>query len=184
MTSNSYYIAFIYGSPSIPERQHVWNTLTFIVEEHRGQWILIDDFNQVENKEQKLLGSELIRGAKGFLCWKLHNKILDIPFHGVNYTWTNNITNHEAIYERIDKAFCNEAWKCKFPDAALWNLPILLSDHSPLILQLHPTQTQKKARPYRLEAWCLEHEDVKNIIKQEWGSTSVHSSSKESSKTR
>lgn len=66
--------------------------------------------------------------------WKLHNNLLDIPFQGVNFTWSNNISNTEAILERIDKAFYNVEWKDKFTEAEVWNLLILLSDHSPVIL--------------------------------------------------
>lgn len=100
----------------------------------------------MENKEHKLGGYSSIKGAGIFLDWKLHNKLLDIPFHGVNYTWTNNGINKETIYERIDKAFSNEEWKNQFPEALIWNLPILLSDHSPIILQIHEHPSFKKVK--------------------------------------
>ena len=116
----------------------------------------------METKVQKLGGSTTIRGASNFLDWKLRNILLDIPHQGVNYTWTNNRTKDEVIYERIDKAFCNPDWKDTFPEAKIWSLPILLSDHSPIILHLKPQHLN------RLDAWSLSHEEVGEIISQEW----------------
>lgn len=81
MANVSYYIAFVYGSPTLPGRQLVWNYLSSTLEENKGNWVLIGDFNQVESKQQKLGGSSSIKGAKSFLDWKLQTKILDAPFH-------------------------------------------------------------------------------------------------------
>lgn len=92
----------------------------------------------------------------------------DLPFQGVNFTWTNNRSNEEAIYERIDKAFSNSDWRNSYPNAETWNLPILLSDHIPIILHLQEINRRKGSRPYRLDAWSLNHEEVRNIIKEEW----------------
>ncbi|KMT12684.1 hypothetical protein BVRB_4g087820 [Beta vulgaris subsp. vulgaris] len=113
-------------------------------------------------------GSQSLKGASQFLEWKLDNKLLDVPYQGVNYTWTNNRSNDEAIYERIDKAFCNTQWRDSFPDAEVWNLPILLSDHSPIVLQLRAPSLGKKKRPYRLDVWCLNYQEVRDLIKSEW----------------
>lgn len=76
------------------------------------------------------------QGAKKFIEWRIQNKLFDIPFHGVNFTWTINREGNDVIYERIDKAFCNDLWKSNHPEAFVTNLPILLSDHSPIILDL------------------------------------------------
>lgn len=134
--------------------------------------MLIGDFNQVESNNKKLGGSLTLKGAAKFLEWKLDNKLLDVPYQGVNYTWTNNRSNDEAIYERIDKAFCNSDWRDSYPDAEVWNLPILLSDHSPIVLQLQEFNKGKKNRPYRLDAWCLHYPEVRELIKKRvgWGS--------------
>ena len=177
LAGNEYFIAFVYGSPYLQSRAEVWNSLTDIMKNNGGKWVLIGDFNQVEYKEQKLGGSDRIQGANIFMDWKIHNKLLDIPYQGVTFTWTNNRSNEEVIYERIDKAYCNLECKNHFPDAETWNLPILLSDHSPIILHLQVSLKSRKARPYRLDAWSLNYEEVRNIIKEEWKEPLTGSSS-------
>lgn len=74
----------------------------------------------------------------------MEHKLLDLPFHGVNFTWTNNKDGLDTIMERIDRAICNPNWKNDFPDASITNLPILLSNHSRIILQTHPSSTKKR----------------------------------------
>lgn len=101
----------------------------------------------------------------------MENKLIHIDFHGVNFTWINNKTGHEAIYERIDKAFCNYQWKDIFPEAITWNLPILLYDHNPIILQLTQPSVKRK-RPYKLENWCLDFDDIILILANSWNEVS------------
>ncbi|XP_048498238.1 uncharacterized protein LOC125496736 [Beta vulgaris subsp. vulgaris] len=168
VTGNEYFVAFVYGSPYVSDRSEVWDNLSSIMDNNKGKWMLIGDFNQVESNDQKLGGSNNLKGATNFIEWKLMNQLMDLPYQGVNYTWTNNRVNKDAIYERIDKAFCNEEWRENFPDAEVWNLPILLSDHSPLILHVQEKKKSSKKRPYRLDAWSLNHPEILDIIKEDW----------------
>ena len=87
---SNYNIAFVYGSPYVRERQNVWDLISERMDADSGPWVLIGDFNQVEDNSQKLGGSRIIQGVNAFRDWKETNKLLDIPFHGVQYTWTNN----------------------------------------------------------------------------------------------
>lgn len=168
MAGNEYFMLFVQGSPYLPHRDSTWNHITDLISKNPGRWILIGDFNQVENHDQKLGGSDILRGANNFREWKLHNRLIDIPFHGVDFTWTNNRKEKEAIYERLDKAFCNLQWRDNFPQAEVWNLPILISDHSPIILHPSGASSDKKKRQYRLDAWSLNHEEVNSIIEKQW----------------
>ena len=47
------------------------------------------------------------------------------------------------------------------------NLPILVSDHSPVILLTSPTPARKKS-PIKMEAWCLDFEEISNIVADQW----------------
>ena len=48
---NEYYIAFVYGSPYLANRSEIWDNLTKTMEDNKGKWLLIGDFNQIENKD-------------------------------------------------------------------------------------------------------------------------------------
>lgn len=75
---------------------------------HPGKHCLLGDFNQVELENQKLGGNPNIKGATTFSKWKMDCNLMDIPFHGVQYTWTNNKQGSQIIFERLDRAYCND----------------------------------------------------------------------------
>lgn len=160
-------VGFVYGSPVLDSRCVVWTKIQNLMNTKLADWVLIGDFNQVDSKHQKLGGNKKLLGAQDFINWKLKNNLLDIPFKGVNFTWTNNRQGSDLIMERLDRGFCNSNWKDEFPDATITNLPVILSDHSPILLQTHPIHT-KKARPYKLESWCLQIEEIKNMMERVW----------------
>lgn len=125
----------------------------------------LGDFNQLETGDQKIGGNNSIKGSKTFLDWKEDCKLMDIPFHGVPFTWTNNRQGNETIFKRLDRAYCNDSWRNDFPDAITLNFPIFISDHGPIIVDCHPTSTNKN-RSYKIEAWCLEFEYKDEHVKK------------------
>lgn len=160
-------VGFVYGSPVLDSRSIVWAEIQNLMNTQLADCVLIGDFNQVDSKHQKLGGNSKLLRAQDFINWKLNNNLFDIPYKGVSFTWTNNRQGNDLILERLDRGFCNLNWKDEFPDATITNLPIFLSDHSPILLQTHPIHT-KKARPYKLESWCLQMEEIKNTMKRIW----------------
>lgn len=50
------------------------------------------DFNQLEWFEDKLGGAPIIRGWEVFMDWRLDTNLLDVPFYGPRFTWSNKKT--------------------------------------------------------------------------------------------
>lgn len=169
------FIGFVYGSPVLHERQLVWDSISTILTNNDGSWLLIGDYNQIEKQNHKLGGNKRLNGVKRFVNWKNENGLLDIHTQGVKYTWTNNREGKDTIMEILDKALCNPRWMDKFPNSTVKNLPILLSDHSPIIFHSNLPTTKKK-RPYKLESWCLRNPEIKEKINQIWNEE-IHGSS-------
>ncbi|XP_048494745.1 uncharacterized protein LOC125494904 [Beta vulgaris subsp. vulgaris] len=47
------------------------------------------------------------------------------------------------------------------------NLPILISDHSPIFLHTSPSHERRRS-PIKLEAWCLDFKEISHIITDIW----------------
>lgn len=62
------------------------------------------------------------------------------------------------IAERLDRSLANNEWRRLYPDAVLTHLPILGSDHAPIILHFHP-RVEASKKPFRFEAMWLNHPD-------------------------
>ncbi|XP_074315205.1 uncharacterized protein LOC141651389 [Silene latifolia] len=104
-----------------------------------------------------------IRGQIDFTTWKLQNCLVDIPFFGPRFTWMNGQLGENCIMERLDRDYATQDWFEVFPHTSLLNLPILISDHSPIILHLFHAQNASKS-PYRIDNWCLHLPEVVSLV--------------------
>ncbi|KAL2902110.1 hypothetical protein RDABS01_027192 [Bienertia sinuspersici] len=133
----------------------------------KGPWLLIGEFNQIESLQQKIGGAKSIKGIDAFLEWKNACLVKEVHYTGIQFTWSNNQENEDQVQERLDKAYINEEWETLFPEAKVWNLPRILSNHGPIILETE-AQHKKLKRPYKMEAWCLTLQDIQRKINQVW----------------
>ncbi|XP_074277255.1 uncharacterized protein LOC141600896 [Silene latifolia] len=142
-TKKSMFVMFIYGEPALAYRCVVWERFSEVISGH-SPFLIIGDFNQVELHCDKLGGSPTIRGQDEFLAWKLQNELIDVPFFGPRFTWTNSQKNADCIFEKLDRAYATQDWFQIFPNASLLHLPILISDHAPIILRFSQFATPSK----------------------------------------
>ncbi|XP_021826248.1 uncharacterized protein LOC110767113 [Prunus avium] len=153
----------IYASPCGPKREKLWEYLDFVNSCHQLPWVLAGDFNEMLHVEDKLGGALSIR-HKGFKKWFDNHAMVDLGFYGPKYTWTN-----KRVFERLDRAICNLAWKSLFGEAHVKHLPRTKSDHNPIKLCLKSGFTTSPGnRPFRFEAMWLKHEGFTDFITQNW----------------
>ncbi|KAL2926435.1 Cardiolipin synthase [Bienertia sinuspersici] len=170
-----YFACFLYGDPNLEGRGEVWEALKNLFASNPGPTVLPCDFNQIEFADQKLGGRKYLPGTRAFSDWRVSSGLIDLPTHGPAFTWCNNRETSDLIFEQLDRAYSNEEWRCLFPEAYIVKHEIIASDHGAILLETTPKNTKRK-RPYKLEAWCLEKGEVKEIIKQEWAIKSKGSS--------
>ncbi|KAK2975193.1 hypothetical protein RJ640_022085 [Escallonia rubra] len=85
---------------------------------------------------------------------------------GAKYTWTNNQRN--PIMSRLDRFFISADWENHFKNVAQKALPRVISDHSPIILDVN---SLRKARTYfKFENMWLENEGFIDLVKNCWSS--------------
>ncbi|XP_074310568.1 uncharacterized protein LOC141646590 [Silene latifolia] len=165
-TKPDMYVMFIYGEPSFELRLALWSSITALISS-LSPFLIIGDFNQVEMHSDKLGGSCDIRGQQDFTTWRLDNSLLDVPFFGTKFTWLNNRSDGQLIMERLDRAYANNAWLHLFPYASVMHLPILVSDHAPIILKFF-SPSKVCRRPYRLDNWCFNSPEVAQLVACAW----------------
>ncbi|XP_074283125.1 uncharacterized protein LOC141607670 [Silene latifolia] len=122
---------------------------------------------KIELFSDKFGGTSFIRGQRDFTAWKFSNGLVDLPFFGPRFTWMNSQLHSATIFERLDRAYANQDWCQLFPNASITHLPILVSDHAPIILSLF-AETSSRRRPYRIDNWCLAYPEVQQIVKEAW----------------
>ncbi|OMO61581.1 Endonuclease/exonuclease/phosphatase [Corchorus capsularis] len=163
-------ITCIYGNPDLQHRKEVWEKMcTISLEIPDGEpWLMWGDFNQVLKSSDKLSkASKLLQGAQNL--WECLNrcKVVEVKARGLHFTWSNGRDVDHITWERLDRAFANTNWIQTFNEAILENLPITISDHSPMVLNLEKSPTFRH-RAYRFEIMWTLHPGCKDTIVEAW----------------
>ncbi|KAF3962232.1 hypothetical protein CMV_013230 [Castanea mollissima] len=167
-------ITFVYGHPNHSKRGVVWQQLKSMKQWAHPSWLCIGDFNQILNKEEKFsFKNGNILGAEEFQQVLRDLHLCDLSASGQRFTWINNREEENFVMERLDRAFGVE-WVNQYPFYSLKNLPIIRSDHGPILLDLE-VQTPFRNRPFRFELMWLTHEDCKEMVYHAWDLQSIGS---------
>ena len=86
----------------------------------------------------------------------------------------NKREEDDFVMERLDRAFGSIEWVNRYPLYSLRNLPIVKSDHGPIILDLE-VQMPFRKRPFWFECMWLTHAGCKEMVQIAWGCQSTGS---------
>ena len=161
-------ISFVYGHPNNAKRDEVWTELRNIRNLVHKRWVYIGDFNQILSQEDKFgFSHRKIEGTEVFRQTLFDLGLCDLNAKGQHFTWMNGHRDESFVMEKLDRAFATVDWINSNPHYALRNLPILRSDHGPIILDFEFQQPFRK-RPFRFEKMWLTHDGYKTLIKNAW----------------
>ena len=133
-----------YGHPNLPKRQHIWQDVKSKLSPYNQPFAIVRDFNQILNDQDRLsFCNRPPTGSHQFRSFLSDLGLPELQHQGVWFTWTNSRSGSHATFERLDRAFVTQSWLQLFPNAMFQNLPIIRSDHSPLILDKKHVPKQK-----------------------------------------
>ncbi|KAF7823453.1 hypothetical protein G2W53_021597 [Senna tora] len=129
---------------------------------HRGE--LWSNLDNIEKFGGSMNGS---RPDMQFRDCIERNLLIDLGYSGAGYTWKRGM-----VAARLDRALANESWRIKFPEASIFRLPPLKSDHSPIFVRMRTAANNQSNGdiPFRfLVSWLL-HEEFLNVVYNAWSS--------------
>ncbi|XP_057528953.1 uncharacterized protein LOC130807666 [Amaranthus tricolor] len=120
------------------------------------------DFNVILHPYERTRTFRCDRSMREFSEWIVDLGLIDIPLHGVKFTWRRN-----ASKSRIDRGMCCNTWLTQFPNLILFGLSRSSSDHNPLLLTLED-KNNWGPKPFRCyDAWFL-NPNFKKFLINEW----------------
>ncbi|KAF7842619.1 BRASSINOSTEROID INSENSITIVE 1-associated receptor kinase 1 [Senna tora] len=162
----TYMLTGVYGPPSLPCRHILWEFLTSRAV-YQMPWIVFGDFNQVGYRSEKQSKRNTILGARELLDTVNACGLIDVPTHGVWFTWSNNRKEEDRVREKLDRVYSNAQWMKQYPNTWTEVLPIASSDHAPIVV--HATKpTFRKRKHFRFEIMWMYHPQSLQIIQQAW----------------
>ncbi|KAJ1295410.1 hypothetical protein BS78_01G221600 [Paspalum vaginatum] len=126
------------------------------------------DMNNLMNANEKL-GPNPVNASRisRFCHWIKQCFLFDLGFNGPAYTWTNKRFASNPTFERLDRCMANIEWCAAFPSTTVYHLPMMYSDHAPILATLTSSRKQVK-KPFKFENWWLLEKDFNDVAKGSW----------------
>ncbi|XP_019108013.1 uncharacterized protein LOC109136392 [Beta vulgaris subsp. vulgaris] len=170
--SVNFHIAAVYGLHTVQDRKELWRELLSHTVVCHDPLILIGDFNAVTYIRDRINGAQITNHeTHDFNDFIMRVQVMEAPSNGLFYSWTINSIGDDRVSSRIDKAFVNEEWSCKYPDVQVQYLPSGISDHTPSMLDFGSSGSEG-GRPFKFHNILAEHELFLDIVKEAWQSIS------------
>ncbi|GKV19127.1 hypothetical protein SLEP1_g29421 [Rubroshorea leprosula] len=165
----NWFFSGIYGRPQQEIRTYLWQELSSLVSHFTGPWVIAGDFNDVLSQSEKFGGGPINqKRVQAYSSCMNSCNMMDMGFVGGRFTWTNMQSNGNIIRERLDRFWCNPEWKICFPEATVYHLPRVHSDHNPVLLNLDPSHPSIGKRPFRMEKFWVDHPEFQCLVRDTW----------------
>jgi hypothetical protein len=109
------------------------------------------DLKDIMHPSEKLGPSSVdVNRMNAFCSYVKHCGLIDLGFNGPTYTWSNKRFSSAPTYERLDRCLANAEWCRLFPTSSLLHLPMMYSDHAPILL-LPTSNREQPKNPFDLK---------------------------------
>lgn len=132
-TESEWVLTCLYSSTYTAERQQQWQLIREMGDHMDFPWVIIGDFNSTLCSSDRQ--SYVIHTAPSHSVITSTVDLLglvDVPFTGNPYTWSNRQHSATFIRTRLDRALGDISWHQLFPNAVVHNLLPIGSDHAPI----------------------------------------------------
>ncbi|XP_026384035.1 uncharacterized protein LOC113279564 [Papaver somniferum] len=131
-------------------------------------WVIIGDFNSTLYSHERQSYSIHPTQSHPIITNTISELgLIDIPFTGSPFTWSNHRDQLNQVRTRLDRALCLPSWMTIFPNEILNNLIPCGSDHAPILLNTNP-QNESLSKPFRFYEHWLTNSTCKEEIKKNW----------------
>ncbi|KAJ4836021.1 hypothetical protein Tsubulata_011341 [Turnera subulata] len=156
----------VYGSTSDGLRAQLWQNHLRLSSSIVEPWAVLRDFNVLAYGHEKRGGGQpLASKCAHFWDWMGNCGLLDLGYKGPDFTWFRG-----DVAERLDLVLCNNAWRIRFPEGAVFHLPRRKSDHRPILLQESSMLAPPLAsRPFCFQAAWMTHPQFVEFVRGSWG---------------
>lgn len=80
---------------------------------------------------------------QAFNLFQIRTDVSDIGFHGNSFTWSNNQSGANRVWERLDRVLINGIAMAARPCIRVEHLPRICLDHCPLLVHSKPSAPRK-----------------------------------------
>ena len=143
-------VGVIYGHNDREGRYGLFEEIKHLVANINKPILLLRDFNVTLPAGERSGTFRCERSMREFSEWVVALRLIDVPLHGVKFTWRRNDSK-----SKLDRGLCCQSWLRKFPNLNMVGRNRSVSDHNPLLLTLEACNNWGP-KPFRCyDAWFL-----------------------------
>lgn len=168
---NSWFFITIYVSPDEVNISVLWEDLKSLANNVHDTWMLVGNFNDIISITEKKGGViASSRKCNLFKARAYEYKLMDLGSFIPKFTWRAPIYHRgQRIYEKLDQALSNVAWREMFHDTEVKVLAIVeFSCHHPILFMSVMRVIYKAPRPFKFESSWLVYDTYHDILKRSW----------------
>lgn len=154
---------------SIKKNASIWaHVQSFVVTNLNLPILCMGDLNNILHANEKMGPNPANAKRISEFCYLVKScGMFDLGYNGPAYTWPNKRFSIAPHYERLDRCLANAEWCAAFPFTSVHHLPMMKSDHTPILTILDPNLPKPK-KPFRFENWWLLEKDFEDISKKSY----------------
>ncbi|GJZ25848.1 RNA-directed DNA polymerase, eukaryota [Tanacetum coccineum] len=164
-------IISIYAPQPRREKRLLWNYISSLITRWHGDSLVLGDFNEVRNADERR-GSVFNRaGAADFNEFISNSGLIDINLEGYYFTWAHPSASKMS---KLDRFLVSEGFLSIFPHCSAICLDRHLSDHRPILLR--ELNVDYGATPFRFYHSWLNFSGFDLMVSQTWNSLTFNDS--------
>lgn len=129
-----FHLTNIYGPAAPVEKASFVNWLYNFDISAFEDWIMLGDFNFIRSPTDRNKPGGCVNSMMLFNDLIQHLDLIDIPFEGRQYTWSNIQDN--PLLEELDWVFTSLSWSVSYPATSVKPLSRPTSDHVPYVVRM------------------------------------------------
>lgn len=167
-TGERSYLAAIYGFNTVELRKDLWDFISMICNQFTDPICFCGDFNSVLLLDDRKNGNPVTNvEVQDFENCIRNNALVEVRSIGGYYTWCNNQENTGRILSKIDRCLATLSWKLRYPNVIAEVLGRGVSDHCPILVDLHADMVQKHS-PFKFLNVLADHPSFLDIVAGVW----------------
>ncbi|GJX27896.1 RNA-directed DNA polymerase, eukaryota, partial [Tanacetum coccineum] len=164
-------IISVYAPQELSEKKSLWDYLCHVIDNWKGSVIIMGDFNEVRNKNERFGTIFNVHGANAFNSFISMTNLEEVPLGGCSFTWCHRSASKMS---KLDRFLMSESLLSECPNLSAITLDRFLSDHRPILLR--ESTHDYGPIPFRFFHYWLEMEGFENFVNEVWREAPVDNS--------
>ncbi|GKC60500.1 RNA-directed DNA polymerase, eukaryota [Tanacetum coccineum] len=156
-------IISIYAPQDIRDKKLLWEYLSLVISNWKGDVIVMGDFNEVRSPNERYGSVFNSQGANIFNQFISSAGLEELPLGGCKYTWCHKTGTKMS---KLDRFLVSDGlWRC-YPDMSSITLDRFLSDHRPILMR--ESHHDYGPTPFRFYHYWFDLEGFDKFVEETW----------------